>query len=332
MVGGRLTSVIAVVVLGVNLIPDGRLQDTVRLAAVAEDSGYQRCRIYDEGLVTHDVHVVSAAVLLATKYLTVGPGITNPYTRHPAQTAAALASLNELASGRVSAGFGAGGSLTLAPLAIERRRPLLALEELILACRMLWSGAPATIDGTTITLREARLGVGPAHIPIWLAGRGPRVLALGGRAADGVMLDFLHHSAIEGAVETVRQAASESHRTVELSYSTSVVMTEADLEAVRPHMTYRLVDSPDPVKEMIGFDPESESRIRNAMTEGLAVAARHVRDEWILPFVVHGAPAECAAQLRKLERKHGLDEFLLPVFDMDDPADYIARVGDLFEG
>jgi len=319
-----------VIALGVNLIPDGEIAEAVHLAQVAERAGFSRCRIYDEGLVTHDVHVVSAAVLQATEQLIVGPGITNPYTRHPAQTATALASLHELSGGRVSAGFGPGGSLTLAPLGLARRTPLAYLEELITVCRGLWSGEAIDFVGSTVQLSSARLGSGTAHIPIWIAGRGPRVLALGGRRADGVMLDFLHEAVLGEAVSTVTSAASSVGREVALSYSTSIVMCDADLEAVRPHMTYRLVDSPSLVKEQIGLDGASESLIRSALADGLEAAAEHVRDEWVLPFVIHGSPAECSSQLASIIERHGFSEFLLPVFDMDDTADYIERVGSMF--
>ena len=51
--------------------------------------------------------------------------------------------------------------------------------------------------GTGFTLREARLGFpARANLEIWLAGRGPRMLALGGEIADGVMLDFIHKPAL----------------------------------------------------------------------------------------------------------------------------------------
>lgn len=320
------------VTLGVNLIPDGLLSETVELAMVAESAGFGRCRLYDEGLVTHDVHVASAAVLAVTDQLVVGPGITNPYTRHPAQTAAALASLAEKWPGRISAGFGPGGTLTLAPLGITRERPLAALRDMVTICRLLWSGQTVDFEGSTARLSAARLGSGAIQIPVWIAGRGPKVLELGGATADGVMLDFLHELVLGEAISIVRSSADAARRSIEMSYSTSIVMTDDDLEAVRPHMTYRLVDSPQHVKDLIGLDSDSEMAIRSAMREGLHAAASHVRDEWVLPFVVHGSTQECSAALSSIVERHGFDEFLLPVFEMTDPADYIRRVGRLVTG
>jgi 5,10-methylenetetrahydromethanopterin reductase len=318
-----------VAVLGLNLIPETPINAIVGLARCAELSGYERCRIYDEGLATRDVHIVSAAVAVATERLLIGPGITNPYTRHPAQSIAALASLDELSGGRAMIGIGAGGSLTLDPLGIERRRPLAAVEEFIVAARRLLTGQAVDLDGDTLTLRSARLDFGRPGIPIWLAGRGPRILELGGRVADGVILDFLHDATLTDSVARVREAAGGVGRDVALSYSTSVVMTDADLEAVRPHMTYRLVDTPAEVRGAIGLDDATVARIRAALGEGLDAAARLVRDEWVLPFVIHGDAVACRSRVAAICAEHDIEEFLLPVFHMPDPAEYIARVGDL---
>ena len=317
--------------LALNIIPDGPIEEVIELVQVAENSGYSTCRLYDEGLATHDVYVVSSAVALATSNMLVGPGITNPFTRHPAQTAVAHASLAELSGGRAVAGFGAGGSLTLDALGLSRSRPVVSLRELIRVCRGLWSGEQVDFEGETVRLYQATMARPYQDIPIWLAGRGPRVLTLGGELADGVILDFLHETTLSASVDTVRKGAAISGNSVDLSYSTSIVMTDGDLEAVRPHMTYRLCDSPTDIREQIGMTDEDVERIRNAMADGLHVAAQYVSDDWVLPFVIHGTEDECRAQLTELVETHMLSEFMIPVFEMQDQRDYVERVGRLFD-
>jgi len=320
-----------VVSLALNIIPDGPIEEVIELVQVAENSGYSTCRLYDEGLATHDVYVVSSAVALATSNMLVGPGITNPFTRHPAQTAVAHASLAELSEGRAVAGFGAGGSLTLDALGLSRSRPVVSLRELIRVCRGLWSGEQVDFEGETVRLHQATMARPHQDIPIWLAGRGPRVLTLGGELADGVILDFLHETTLSASVDTVRKGAAISGNSVDLSYSTSIVMTDGDLEAVRPHMTYRLCDSPTDIREQIGMTDEDVERIRSAMADGLHVAAQYVSDDWVLPFVIHGTEDECRAQLTELVETHMLSEFMIPVFEMQDQRDYVERVGRLFD-
>ncbi len=303
----------------------------VDIASHAEALGFDRCWVYDEGLATRDVYVTLGAIANATTRLKLGPGITNPHTRHPGQTAAAIASLDELSGGRGFLGIGAGGSLTLDPLGIERHRPLAAVRETMEACRRLWSGQPVELDGEHVRLRAATLGYGRADTEIWLAGRGPNMLRLGGAQADGVMLDFIHQQSLADYVALVRDGARESGRDARICYSTAVVTSDDDFEFVRPHMTYRLVDAPQSVKDALGIDAAATDRIRNALRGGIHAAAEHVPDEWIVPFVIAGSAQECTSQLGDLVDQHGFEEFLLPVFDMADNSAYLSRVASVLE-
>ena len=309
--------------LGVNLIPHGDPSATIAVAVAAEQAGFTRCLVYDEGLATHDVYVICTAIAAATERLIVGPGITNPYTRHPAQTAAAVASLDAVSHGRAVLGIGAGGSLTLDPLGIERQRPVAAVGDAIATARELWSGAVVNRDGAH-HCRSAQMHGARHDIEIWLAGRGPRMLELGARNADGVILDFLHPHVLDDAVARSGGGHPTGPR---LSYSTSIVLCDADREAVRPHMTYRLVDSPENVREELGLTSAERQTIRDALGRGLDAAAVHIRDEWMAPYLISGTASECAAEVHALAERHRFSEFLLPVFDMDDPVDYVRRVG-----
>lgn len=310
----------------VNVIPECPIDDIVAVARRAENHGFDRCWIYDEGLVTRDVYAVMASVLAATRTIHVGPGITNPYTRHPAQTASSIATLDEVSGGRAFLGIGAGGSLTLGPIGIERAKPLTAVRESIEIARALFAGEPAHYDGSFASLHGAVLDYGRPDIEIWLAGRGPKMLALGGAVADGVMLDFIHKDSLADSVATIGSGGP-----ARICYSTAIVTDHDDLEFVRPHMTYRLVDSPDAVKAAIGLGPDDVERIRSAMSGGIHAAAVHVRDEWIEPFVITGSISSCAAEIRSLMGDHGMEEFLVPMFDMPAPLRYLDRVASVLD-
>jgi alkanesulfonate monooxygenase SsuD/methylene tetrahydromethanopterin reductase-like flavin-dependent oxidoreductase (luciferase family) len=142
------------------------------------------------------------------------------------------------------------------------------------------------------------------------------MLALGGEVCDGVMLDFIHKELLGDYVGLVRAGAARSGNTPRLTYSTMIATNDAELQATKPHLTYRLVDSPPTVKERIGLSDADADRIRSAMAGGLDAAAEHVRDEWAVPFVLYGSEASCAAELQSLMARHGLDEFLLPLLDL----------------
>ena len=90
--------------VSVNLMPTAKIETIVELAQLSEKLGYRRCWVYDEGLHTRDVFVTLTAIAIATEKIFLGPGITNPYVRHPGITAAAIASLDEISAGRAFMG------------------------------------------------------------------------------------------------------------------------------------------------------------------------------------------------------------------------------------
>ena len=309
-----------------NVMPHGSIERTVELARLAETLGYERCWVYDEGLAARDVYVTMTAIALATASLEIGPGITNPYTRHAGATAGAIAALDEVSGGRAFLGIGAGGSLTLDPLSIARDRPLTAVRETIDACRRLFAGEPVSADGTHVRLREASLPHARSGTEIWLAGRGPRMLELGGAACDGVFLDFLHKPHLGPVVERIRGAGRAAGNEPRIAYSTMLVTDDDTMAVTKRHLTYRLVDSPPEVQAAIGLSDADAARIRAALAGGLESAAEHVHDEWVLPFVIVGTSSECRQELHSLAAEHGIESFVVPLLD-DDLADKLLHTG-----
>jgi 5,10-methylenetetrahydromethanopterin reductase len=316
----------------INIMPQVPVPRIVDLARHAEELGFSRCWVYDEGLAGRDVYVGLTAIARATGRLDIGPGITNPFTRHPGVTAAAIATLDEYSGGRAFLGIGAGGSLTLDPLGIEHRQSLTAVREVIEACRPLFAGDVVDYTGHYFGLAGAHLDYARPDIEIWLAGRGPKMLALGGEVADGVMLEFIHRTLLAREFDRVRTAAAQAGNHPLICYSTMIVTNEATMAATKPHMTYRLVDSPAVVQEMMGIGDEEVTAIRSAMADGIHAAGRLIRDAWVQPFVISGTVADCVDQVRELDEA-GVDEFLLPLLQeegavelMDTLAEIMARI------
>ena len=316
----------SVVQAALNVMPHGPIGRAVELARLAETLGYERCWVYDEGLAASDVYVTMTAIALATATLEIGPGITNPYTRHAGATASAIASLDELSGGRAFLGIGAGGSLTLDPLSIARHRPLTAVSETIAACRRLFAGETVSVEGSHVRLSEASLLHARDSTEIWLAGRGPRMLELGGAACDGVFLDFLYKPHLGPVVERIRGAGQAAGNKPRIAYSTMLVTDDDTMALTKPHLTYRLVDSPPEVQAAIGLAGADAARIRAALAGGLEAAAEHVRDEWVLPFVIAGTPSECSQELHRLAAEHGIESFVVPLLD-DERAEKLLRSG-----
>ncbi len=303
------------VAAGVHIVPLMGAADVISVAVEAERLGYDYCLIADEGFHP-DIYVTLGAIARETSEITLGV-MTNGYTRHPAVTAAALATLNELAPGRVVATMLAGGSMVLSPMAIARERPYRVMADAIGAIRRLWTGETVTWRGATAALAEAQLGAGAqSNIDLWVAGRGPMVLGLAGREADGVILTVKPD--LGEALALVDEALPEGRTPPKRFYLGRICYTPQMLEAQRRTLGYVLMDSPPRALRSLGLDEDQVSLIQQAATTGDAESVAHLAtDDLLERYQIAGTPERCAAEVRALSSQHGLDGILIDALSSD---------------
>ncbi len=165
--------------------PPGRLLD---LATQAEALGFDYLWYADERFYRE---VYSGLTLCAhrTTRLRLGPCVTDPYSRHPALTAMAIATLDEVSGGRAVLGLGAGVS-GFRELGVARRRPAVAIGEAIHVIRALLRGETVTYQGTVVSVHGAALNFSPPRpeVPIYVASNAPQGLETAGRLAEGAIM------------------------------------------------------------------------------------------------------------------------------------------------
>ncbi len=171
--------------ISVQIIPHLDAKALTAAAIEAERLGYANFWLSDEGFMTEPFVALG---MIAAQTECIGLGIvTNPYTRHPAMTAAALATLDNMSGGRALLCYVAGGSLVLDPLNMARPQPVQTVQEAIFITRELLKGESVTWAGERFQLKGAQLEVRARHtIPIHVAGRGPKMLAMAARTADAL--------------------------------------------------------------------------------------------------------------------------------------------------
>ncbi len=156
---------------------------------VAEDHGFSHAWFYDSQMLYSDVYVCMALAAEKTTTLTLGTGVAIPGNRIAPVTAHSIATINQLAPGRVILGLGTGftgrNTMGLPPL------PLGALREQTEQCRALLRGEEVLYrDGQRQRwikfLHPDRGYINLTDpIPIYIAANGPKALALTGELADG---------------------------------------------------------------------------------------------------------------------------------------------------
>ncbi len=179
---------------------------TVDAARAAEAAGYDGMLLADSQNLNADVWVELALAAAATGRLRLGPGVTNPLTRHPAVTASAAATLAAESDGRAVIGFGRGDS-ALTQIGHEPA-PAGEFEHGLEALQGYLAGAEVEVPGYSGKIawlpRE-----GEAKVPVAVAATGPRVIAAAARHAEGV--DFTvgaEEERLRWAVATAREAAA----------------------------------------------------------------------------------------------------------------------------
>jgi probable F420-dependent oxidoreductase len=179
---------------GITLKPDHPIDRLVRLTQLAEANGFTHGWLFDSHVLWKDPYPLLTLMAQATSRLRLGTCVTNPATRDPTVTASALAVLQIISNGRMDLGIGRGDS---ARRVLGQSPTTLAdLEEATVLIRELVHGREVERDGARIQLTWS-----PGHrLPVWIAGYGPKALALTGRVADGAILQIADPDLIRWSV------------------------------------------------------------------------------------------------------------------------------------
>lgn len=288
------------------------VRELVSLAQHAEQQGASAFLLADEG-VDRDIYVTLTAVALSTSRLTLITAITNPHSRHPVATAAAFASLAEVAPGRVVAGLGAGGSLVFGPMGLRPPRPYTALAETVEVVDALLDGQTVTHQGEFNAV-GARLSWAPGRLPLAIAGRGPRVEALGATRADWVVLSGKPVADLPDLVAQLRSRPDGGPR---LAWNPAIAWTEDQLLAVRARFAFMTVDMPAAWRERLGVGDEVVDLLRRTVAQGGPESAAHLVPQAVVDeFAITGTRdhvvrrlADIAAQIQPEVVTFGVNEY-----------------------
>lgn len=174
----------------------------VRMAQRAEADGFDGWFVVDSQNLAGDCYVALAQVAAATERIQLGTGVTNPYTRHPAVTASAIASVHAASGGRAVLGIGRGDSalahLGLAPAPVPVfERYLGQVQAYLRGDEVPFDDLPSEVVAPASSLDLAgRPDASRLHwlprdlpkVPVTVSATGPRVIAAAARQADRVTL------------------------------------------------------------------------------------------------------------------------------------------------
>jgi probable F420-dependent oxidoreductase len=304
---------------GVTVLPDPPYARMIELMQFAEGQGFEYAWTYDSHILWQESYATLALAADKTERIKLGHFVTNPGIRDPTITASWYATMQDISNGRMVMGIGRGDSsrrvVGLQPVKVaefERR------------CQMikdLMNGRGVEWNGKELKLEWART---EHEIPMWIAGYGPKALAVAGRVADGVIIQLADPQIIQWIMDTARSAAEEAGRDpseLKCIVGAPSQITD-DIAAAREQVRWFPAMVSNHVMDLIeryGWDSEIPAALTDYVKarkfydykEHSRVGARHgefVTDEICDRFCVLGNAEQATKKLKELESV-GVDQF-----------------------
>jgi len=306
-----------VVKFGIEFVPKEAYWKTVYYAIQSEKRGFDNLWITDH-YNNRNVYVTLATTAMYTKKIVFGPGVTNPFLVNPIITAQSLASLDELAPGRVVLGMGAGDKTTLASTGIEVKKQLSAVVDSIAIFKAMLEGKSVNYEGNVFQVKGTKFNFKPrGQIPVYIGAQGPKMLATAGKIGDGVLINASHPKDVDYAVGQIKKGVNEAGKSmsdVDVTAYTSFSVhkkPEKATKAASPVVAFIVAGSPNVILEMHGLDLEKADTIRGALKKGdFGTAFGSVTPDMIEAFSIAGTPDMCNQKITRL-LKSGITQFVV---------------------
>jgi 5,10-methylenetetrahydromethanopterin reductase len=275
-------------------LPPARIGE---LAGAAERAGFSAVFVAEgHGDALALCHPVAAA----TRRVPVGTAIANAALRPPVLAAKTAAQLDQASGGRFILGLGVGNAVMNSRFGLSPFAPLEMVEEYVGVVRSVLKGGTG-YDGQLFRTGMIPLDSPPARagLPVWLGALGPRMLALAGRIADGVILNLMTPAQAAEAAGVVRDAARAAGRdpaSVEVACVVHCCLSEdpdAAAAAARAVVPRYVLHPAVPRLFGSGLDGVRERVLAGDRAGAAGLVPQQVADG----FVAWGSAAQVAARL-----------------------------------
>ena len=299
--------------LDIGLFSVSSTADNRAVAQKAEARGFERIWLAED-YHSRDLIVQATAIGAATNSIQLGLGIVNPFTRHPAQIAMAVADIEELCGPRIVLGLGAGHTAINAH-GIEKPRPITALKEAGEICRRLLQGERVIFEGDIFRLpspgTKLRFTLARSRVPMYFGTMGPRTLRSVASVSDGVKFSvFTTPAYAKTCMAHLREALVGTSRSIDdIDISCYIIFSVnedrgAARDAARPLVAHYVMQIPDMTRyEYAGLDIPMmkglQSELRSAFNGSrFNDAISKVPDVVVDELAVTGTPTECIERLK----------------------------------
>ena len=277
----------------------------IDLVKKIEGLGYESAWVTETRLA-RDAFTVLGAFAAVTSRIKLCTGIVNSWTRGPALMAMTLATLDEMAPGRVICGLGAYWDPLAWKQGIDRKKPVTQMREFLLAVRRLLNLEEVTFEGEFVRLRDVSLDLGhgaarvPRPVKLYIGPTGPIMTELAGEIADGALLNGLLSPAYtRSMIENLRAGARKAGRSLdgfEQPQLVNISMSEDQREAreISRYLVTKYLGQQAHIGKAAGLEQELLDRINKTMggwparPGGIEAAMKLVSDEVVDSMTISG--------------------------------------------
>ncbi|MDH4212363.1 MAG: LLM class flavin-dependent oxidoreductase [Candidatus Odinarchaeota archaeon] len=262
-----------------------------------------------------ETSILTASLLENTTNARVGTGII-PISVHNLSTIARTAlTLQELGRGRFVLGIGLGGIQDLQRLGKQVERPVSALRDATLSLKRLFNSESVTVESELFTLTDYSLRISQSiEIPIFFGVRGPQMLKLAGKIADGVILsgpqEYLRY-----AIDTIDKVASKREIEKVVWLPTIPTFKGGSEKLAKQVVALVVADTPEQVLDLLDIDREQAIKIREVVAaSGPKAGAEFINQQFIDTFAISGTKEHMVDRFEEVHRLGATEVVLGPPF------------------
>lgn len=221
--------------------------DDWRLLVDAEQMGFDHGWVPDSQMIWSDCYAVLALAAAHTSRMRLGTGVAIAGTRIAPVTAHSIATINQIAPGRVFLGIGTGHT-AMRVMGMDAMKPK-AFAEYLRVVRALLHGEEVeyTLNGVTRPIRFLHQDMGffnvEQPVPIYVAANGPRALAAAGAYGDGrISAGGEPNAVFANNLARVRAGAAAAGRALDDRFHTAALTFSCVLKPGEKLTSDRVID------------------------------------------------------------------------------------------
>ncbi|RUM34842.1 MAG: 5,10-methylenetetrahydromethanopterin reductase [Archaeoglobus sp.] len=289
---------------GIEFVPNVKPYEIEYLTSIAEDSGFDSVWITDH-YNNRNSYSILTLLAIRTVRLSLGVGVSNPLTVHPAIIASAMATINELSMGRAILGIAAGDKTTLQRLGVEWDKPLTRVKEAVEVIKELISGKRVNYSGKTIKVNNAGLDYSVSPYPIYIGAQGPKMLKLASEIGDGVLINASHPKDFKEAFKCFGELKEGFDVVAYTSMSVDKDREKAK-ESAKIVVAFIVAGSPEIVLNRHGITEKAKA-VREALNRAFAGGSwadvrKTVSEDMVDTFSISGTPEDVVSRIEELKK------------------------------